>query len=255
MGSQAMLFSVFLLGVLSFSVCIENGENSEKSNRMVSATSHIELEFMTKILNMSTFQNWVILLFQTVSLHIAWSYYDQRWILHWKSKGRTWQAMVILCCKPNFWPMNTNFSNVCNMFSRTMIIVLATLIIIWTYYDHTYGDYFVPWSYFNIVGLLFPNMGSIWDPRTKLSLFNISTILCSEKTWFFCLKNFALGHPWLLLKFPIHSLLSQVFDTFSLCRHFFWWSKIAFRGVAIVEVIQWTVNWLLAWSAAHKTPL
>ena len=48
MGSQAMSFPVFSLGLLSSSFCIKNGENSEKTNHMVSATSHIELEFLTK---------------------------------------------------------------------------------------------------------------------------------------------------------------------------------------------------------------
>ena len=52
MGSQAMSFSVFLLGLLSSLLfCIENGKNSEKSNHMLSATSHMELDFSTKFLN------------------------------------------------------------------------------------------------------------------------------------------------------------------------------------------------------------
>ena len=51
MSSQAMSFSVFSLGLLSSSFRIENGKNSEKSNHMLSATSDIDLEFLTKFLN------------------------------------------------------------------------------------------------------------------------------------------------------------------------------------------------------------
>ena len=42
--------------------------NSEKSNHMLSATSHIELEFLTKFLNMSKLQNRLILLYQSLPL-------------------------------------------------------------------------------------------------------------------------------------------------------------------------------------------
>ena len=43
--------------------------NSEKSNHMLSATSHIELEFLTNFLNMSKLQNRLILLYQSLPLH------------------------------------------------------------------------------------------------------------------------------------------------------------------------------------------
>ena len=69
MGFQAISFSVFSLGLLSSSFCIENGENGEKSNHMLSATSHIELEFSKKLLNMSKLRNCLILLYQSVALH------------------------------------------------------------------------------------------------------------------------------------------------------------------------------------------
>ena len=49
-------------------VCIENGENSEKNNHILSATSHFESNFLTKLLNMSKFQNRLILLYQKVPL-------------------------------------------------------------------------------------------------------------------------------------------------------------------------------------------
>ena len=50
-GAQVMPFSLFSLGLLSSSFCIENGENNEKSNHMLSATSDIDLEFLTNFLN------------------------------------------------------------------------------------------------------------------------------------------------------------------------------------------------------------
>ena len=50
-GAQVMPFSLFSLGLLSSSFCIENGENNEKSNHMFRATSDIELEFLTNFLN------------------------------------------------------------------------------------------------------------------------------------------------------------------------------------------------------------
>ena len=43
--------------------------NSEKSNHMLSATSRIELELLTKFLNMSKLQNRLILLYQSLPLH------------------------------------------------------------------------------------------------------------------------------------------------------------------------------------------
>ena len=68
-GSQAISFSVFSLGRPSSSFSIEKGDKSEKKNHMLSATSHIELEFLTKFLNKSKFQNWLILMYQRVPLH------------------------------------------------------------------------------------------------------------------------------------------------------------------------------------------
>ena len=46
--------------------------NSEKSNHMLRATSHIELEFLTKFLNMSKLQNRLILLYQSLPLQSLW---------------------------------------------------------------------------------------------------------------------------------------------------------------------------------------
>ena len=60
---------MFPLGPARSSFCIQNGKNSEKSNHMLSATSHIEFEFLTKFLNMSQFQNRLILLYPRVPLH------------------------------------------------------------------------------------------------------------------------------------------------------------------------------------------
>ena len=68
--------SVFLL-VLALccrSTCQFRG-NSEKSNHMLSATSHIGLEFLTKFLNMSNLQNRLILLYQSLPLQTV------NWIL------------------------------------------------------------------------------------------------------------------------------------------------------------------------------
>ena len=49
--------SVVSLGLARSSSCIGNGENNEKSNHMVSATSQSEIEFLTKFLNMSKLEN------------------------------------------------------------------------------------------------------------------------------------------------------------------------------------------------------
>ena len=46
--------------------------NSEKSNHMLSATSHIGLDFLTKFLNMSKLQNRLILLYQSLPLQGIW---------------------------------------------------------------------------------------------------------------------------------------------------------------------------------------
>ena len=61
-GSYTKLSSCSVLCVLArgfarSSFCIANGENSEKSNRMLSATSHIEFDFFKNFLDMSQFQN------------------------------------------------------------------------------------------------------------------------------------------------------------------------------------------------------
>ena len=48
-----LLHSVFPFGLARFSLCMGNGENSEMSNPMPSATSHSGLEFLTKFPNMS----------------------------------------------------------------------------------------------------------------------------------------------------------------------------------------------------------
>ena len=42
-GSQAILFSVFSLGLISSFLALKKSENSEKSNYMLSDTLHIEL--------------------------------------------------------------------------------------------------------------------------------------------------------------------------------------------------------------------
>ena len=60
MGSQTMSFSVFLLGFLSSQFCITNYRNSEKSNHMLSATSHIDLDILTKNMKLSNLQIRVI---------------------------------------------------------------------------------------------------------------------------------------------------------------------------------------------------
>ena len=44
-------------GILGPRFCIGNGENSETSNHMLSATEHSEIECLTKFLNMSKLQN------------------------------------------------------------------------------------------------------------------------------------------------------------------------------------------------------
>ena len=56
-SARASSFSVFSLCLARSSFCMENGENSEKSNHMPSATSHSGLEFLTKFLKMSKSQN------------------------------------------------------------------------------------------------------------------------------------------------------------------------------------------------------
>ena len=57
LSPQAFSFSAFSLGLARSSFCIGNSENSEKSNHMLSATSNIELEFLTKFLNLSKLHN------------------------------------------------------------------------------------------------------------------------------------------------------------------------------------------------------
>ena len=69
LSSHVVLY-MFLLNLLSSLFCIEIGENSEKSNPILSATSHIELEILATFLNMSKLQNWLILLHQWAPLHI-----------------------------------------------------------------------------------------------------------------------------------------------------------------------------------------
>ena len=68
LSPQAISLSVFPPCLSLSSFCVESGENSEKSHHMLSATSHIELEFFTKLLNMSKFENWLIFLYQRVPL-------------------------------------------------------------------------------------------------------------------------------------------------------------------------------------------
>ena len=63
---------VFLLGLaLCCRSTCQFRRNSEKSNHMLSATSHIELEFLTKFLNMSKLQNRLILLYQSLPLQYS----------------------------------------------------------------------------------------------------------------------------------------------------------------------------------------
>ena len=87
LSSQAVPFSAFSLGLARFSFCIASRENSEKSNHMLSATLHIELEFLTKYLNMSKLQNWqykrVLLhvMFDEIMLIIIWPIYGKRLII------------------------------------------------------------------------------------------------------------------------------------------------------------------------------
>ena len=57
---------MFSLSLPLSSFSIENGENSEKRNHMLSATSHVVFEFLTKFVNMSKLQN---ALYQRVPLH------------------------------------------------------------------------------------------------------------------------------------------------------------------------------------------
>ena len=59
---------LLVLALCCRSTCQFRG-NSEKSNHMLSATSHIGLEFLTKFLNMSKLQNRLILLYQSLPLH------------------------------------------------------------------------------------------------------------------------------------------------------------------------------------------
>ena len=70
LSSQTVSLSVFPLGLLSSSVCIENGGNSEKGNHLPSATSNIGLEFSNKFLNMSKLQSRLISLYHRVPLQI-----------------------------------------------------------------------------------------------------------------------------------------------------------------------------------------
>ena len=58
---------LLVLALCCRSTCQFRG-NSEKSNHMLSATSHIGLEFLTKFLNMSKLQNRLILLYQSLPL-------------------------------------------------------------------------------------------------------------------------------------------------------------------------------------------
>ena len=60
---------LLVLALCCRSTCQFRG-NSEKSNHMLRATSHIELEFLTNFLNMSKLQNWLILLYQSLPLQI-----------------------------------------------------------------------------------------------------------------------------------------------------------------------------------------
>ena len=60
---------LLILALCCRSTCQFRG-NSEKSNHMLSATSHIGLEFLTKFLNMSKLQNRLILLYQSLPLHL-----------------------------------------------------------------------------------------------------------------------------------------------------------------------------------------
>ena len=61
---------LLILALCCRSTCQFRG-NSEKSNHMLSATSHIGLEFLTKFLNMSKLQNRLILLYQSLPLQFA----------------------------------------------------------------------------------------------------------------------------------------------------------------------------------------
>ena len=58
---------LLVLALCCRSTCQFRG-NSENSNHMLSATSHIGLEFLTKFLNMSKLQNRLILLYQSLPL-------------------------------------------------------------------------------------------------------------------------------------------------------------------------------------------
>ena len=60
---------LLVLALCCRSTCQFRG-NSKKSNHMLSATSHIGLEFLTKFLNMSKFQNRLILLYQSLPLQL-----------------------------------------------------------------------------------------------------------------------------------------------------------------------------------------
>ena len=71
LASVVAAASMFLL---VFALCCRSTcqfrVNSEKSNHMLSATSEIELEFLTKLLNMSKLQIRLILLYHRVPLHL-----------------------------------------------------------------------------------------------------------------------------------------------------------------------------------------
>ena len=60
---------LLVLALCCRSTCQFRG-NSEKSNHMLSATSHIGLEFLTKFLNMSKLKNRSILLYQSLPLQM-----------------------------------------------------------------------------------------------------------------------------------------------------------------------------------------
>ena len=64
---------LLVLALCCRSTCQFRG-NSEKSNHMLSATSHIGLEFLTNFLNMSKLQNRLILLYQNLPLHSVYTF-------------------------------------------------------------------------------------------------------------------------------------------------------------------------------------
>ena len=68
MAARPCFWFLLVLALCCRSTC-QFRRNSEKSNHMLSATSHIGLEFLTKFLNMSKLQNRLILLCQSLPLH------------------------------------------------------------------------------------------------------------------------------------------------------------------------------------------